>query len=112
MITKVFEVRDRMTFLPVLAVKVGSEQPENSRAEVYLIDRAGFGRPLVILIRLEGSRKAEYDPFAWSDRTMHTAHLYIEDRFDELVSGDVVDVEYILQEKPTPKISERLEDYE
>ena len=38
---------------------------------------------------------------------MHEAHQYIRREFDNLKDGDVVDVEYILGEKPTAKTSER-----
>jgi hypothetical protein len=39
---------------------------------------------------------------------MPVAHDWIRAHFDELEDGDVVDVEFILKEKPKPKISERL----
>jgi hypothetical protein len=109
MITKLFEIRDRGTCIPALAVQVGCPQWGNTPAENWLLERAGYGRPMVILTFLEGSRNAEYDPFAWNDRTMRTAHKYIEEHFDELESGAVICVEYILGERGTPKVSERLE---
>jgi hypothetical protein len=39
---------------------------------------------------------------------MPVSHNYIIDHFDELADGDVVDVEFILGEKPAKKVSERL----
>ena len=107
--TKLFEIRDKDTLIPALAVQVGFPQSGNTPAEGWLLERAGYGRPMVILTFLEGSRNAEYDPFACNDRTMRTAHQYIEEHFDELESGAVVCVEYILGERTIPKISERLE---
>jgi hypothetical protein len=38
---------------------------------------------------------------------MKTAHAYIEEKWDELGSGVVIDVEYILGETRTYKASER-----
>jgi len=107
--TKLFEIRDRATFIPAIAVKIGGYQPENTEPERYLARRAGYGEPCVLLTFLIGSRKAEYDPYAWGDRTMKVAHHYIEEHFDELESGAVIDVEWCLGERPTPKVSEREE---
>ena len=105
--TKLFEVRDRGTFIPVIAtlmIPVGTE----ADAEAFLLKRAGFDfdSAFVLLARLEGG-DALYDPFGWVNRTMRTAHIYIQDNWDALRSGDVVDVEFILGERPAPKISER-----
>ncbi len=38
-------------------------------------------------------------------------HTWLIDHFDEIESGAVVDVEFILGEKPAPKVSEREEAY-
>ncbi len=114
--TKVFEIRDKGTFIPVIAVEVETQLEE----ERYLLSRAGYGRypsgECVILIRAECSgvdRNATYDPYAWGSgggRTYQVAHNYIIGNWRNLQSGDVIDVEFILGEKPAPKISERLED--
>lgn len=54
--------------------------------------------------------QAEYDSFNWSNaRTMHVAHEYLKEHFDDLESGAVIDVEFILGETETPKRSEREE---
>jgi hypothetical protein len=109
---KIFEVRDRMTFMPVLAVRLGSE----GEAERYLLSRAGYGvtaadqARYVLLMRLGGGHgEFNCDPHEWSQatRTIPMAHRYILEHWDELESGDVVDVEYICGETPMPKRSER-----
>lgn len=110
---KLFELRDRMTFIPVLAVRMS--EPCNV-AENYLLIRAGYrfhGEPgestMVLLTRAQGRNdKANSDPMDWGDRTFSTAHEYITRNFTELQSGDVIDVEFILKESAEPKISERL----
>lgn len=100
--TKPIEIRDRGTFIPALAARV-------SPADGFLIARAGFVEPAVILIHLQ-SMDCHYDPFGWpasAGRTMREAHKHIEQRWDEIAPGAVVDVEYILGETEEPKVSER-----
>jgi hypothetical protein len=106
MIVKAFEVRDRGTFIPVAAIKL---EPADER-ERWLLGRAGFyidPNPYVILIRLiDGS--GSHDPWGHgAARTMNVAHRHILDNWDTLGAGQVLDVEYILGEKPTPKLSEQ-----
>ena len=43
------------------------------------------------------------------DRTYHVAHLYVQQHWDEITSGDVVDVEFVLGETDAPKESEIVE---
>ena len=106
--TIMLEIRDRATTIPALAVVMCATQEEERR----LLARAGFpidsGNPLVMLMRLE-DQEAHCDAFAWNrgrGRTMHEAHLWIQQHHEELVNGDVVDVEYILGESAAPKKSE------
>jgi len=94
MITKTLAIVDEGTFIPVMATKM---TPANS-AEHRLLDRAGYGSPYN-LVRLEDLRKGygTYNAFDWGEsRTWHLAHLYIIKNFDNLVSGDHVDVMEII----------------
>lgn len=111
MTIKMFEVRDRATFIPVVAIQLGSD----NEAERWLLSRSGFGQSeeeqqqYLLLIRIS-DQECHYDPFYWkSRRTMREAHLYIRDNFEVLETGAVVDIEYILNESPERKVSERLE---
>lgn len=117
---KTFEVRDAATFIPCVAVlcdpetwNLGVIVAEPTEADVYLLRRAGYGAPrLVIFTRLDGhpSNIAPYDPFEWGrNRTMTVAHEYVSGHWDELESGVVIDVEFILGESKKPKESERTE---
>jgi len=103
---KLFEIRDRATFLPVMAVKMYSEND----GENYLLKRTGFSfvNPLIAVCTLH-QMEANYDPYEWgrASRTMFVAHQYIQENFDDLKTGDVVDVECILGETTQCKISER-----
>ena len=110
---KLFEVRDRGTCIPVCALRWAGQ----TESERWLLDHAGYGRDektqadYILVAPLVGQEKGQitYDAFHWSvGRTLHEAHLYLMDHFDEMQSGDVVDVEFILSETTTPKISERL----
>lgn len=104
---KLFEIRDRATFIPVFAFRAfpRSSSPE----EAYLWRRSGYGDDgLIIVGRLEGGG-CQFDPFEWGGaRTLTAAHQFIENNFDALASGEVIDVEFILSEKPEKKISERI----
>jgi hypothetical protein len=97
--TKLFEIRDRGTFVPAMAIRV-------SGADGYLMRRAGFDSPMVYLVML-ATEKCRYDPYNWDNmRTMGNAHNFIQAQWDTLTTGDVVDVEFILGETLEPKQSE------
>ncbi len=109
--TKVFEVRDRATFIPVMAIKLN---PHNE-AERYLLARSGYGRTphdqnkYVLLSQLDGGNgKITCDSYDWgTERTMGVAHRHIIENFDKLVPGEVIDVEFVLGETTVSKISEQ-----
>ena len=107
--TKVFEIRDACTFVPVMAIRgIPAKMDEPAK---YLIKRAGWNedRYFVYLISLNDCR-CQYDPNKWNGcRTLGNAHNYILRNWDELSDGDVIDIQYILKETPTPKKSERIE---
>ena len=107
--TKLIEVRDAGTFIPVLCVRPSP----SSGPEEYLWARSGYGHnPETYVLVGEingGSGLLLSDPYGWRSRTLRLAHTYIEARWDELVTGDVVDVEFIQGGTPAPKVSERLE---
>lgn len=113
MIAKTFEVRDDGTFIPVMAIKL----MPGSEAERYLLARAGYGNiprrqaEYVVVVTLDPPLRAEYDPWEWNNgsRTMLNAHLWIRDHFDDLPSGSVVDVEYIMGITTAPKMPEAME---
>ena len=112
MIAKLFEIRDRATFIPIMAVQCC---PIMS-GERYLLSRAGYGPTAaeqiqyVLMCEINGGGgKVHCDPIKWGRhaRTLQVAHQYIMDNWINLLSGDVIDVEYILGETTTPKVSEQ-----
>lgn len=105
--SKLFELRDKGTFVPVIATRL---EP-TGEAERYLLARTGYGsnkdaqRQYVMLWKLEGG-PATYDVYDWRSRTLQVAHDHILKHFDELKAGQVIDVEYLLGESEQPKESE------
>lgn len=113
MTPKLLEIRDCGTCIPVLAIRL---EPENE-AERWLLARSGFGitpdaqREYIAVWKLDGGRDVcTTDPFqhGGGPRTMPTAHQFIEQHFDELESGAVVDVRFLLGETTEPAKSDRL----
>lgn len=113
MISKIVEIRDSGTFIPALAVKLGS----NIEQERWLLSSSGFGLTFedqaqyVVLCKINGGEPCacHIDPFAWGQnpRTMFVAHQWLREHFDELHFGGVIDVEYILGMREAPKTSDR-----
>lgn len=119
---KLFEVRDKGTFMPVLAVLL-SPGPcatrEEFTGEMFLLGRCGMpaekqcvgippsNRYVLMTPIYSHPEKATTDPYDWGDRTRHTAHLHIIEAWHALRSGDVIDVEYLLGETQTKKVSEK-----
>lgn len=123
--TKLFELRDAGTFIPMLAVKLLVHDHDSRNIaernadehEEFLLRRAGYCRdeildhgedlePYILLINLI-SNEATYDPFKWSNHHTYTpAHLYIRSNWELLVSGQVIDVEFLRGERTEPKKSE------
>jgi hypothetical protein len=106
--TKILEIRDSGTFIPVVAVDMN---PENE-AQRYYLRRSGFpcdGAPNIAITHIRASGDPCWnDPFGWGGRTYPVAHNYIIQHWHEMSDGDVVDVAFILGETETPKVSERI----
>ena len=109
---KLFEVRDSMTMIPVMAINTNTLRMAAEEKEHWLMMRAGYGaNDLIMMCRaLDGNfryNSFEHDP-SGTTRTMKVAHEHIQNNWDHLNSGDVIDVEFILGETTEPKESERL----
>jgi len=103
--TKVFELRDKGTFIPILCSLV-SKNASSIDQENWLFRRAGFGGDLIQLSSF-ARQQSNYDYYEWNDRTYTTAHKYIEENWHDLEGGAVIDVELILGETEEKKKSER-----
>lgn len=101
MTTKILEIRDRMTLLYFLCVSLEPEDEWTRR----ILSHSGYGfqpeiqRRYIVVCSLRGgvNGRAHDDPYEWGDRTYKTAHLYIATNWDTLKTGDVVDVEKIIE---------------
>jgi hypothetical protein len=106
--TKCLEIRDSGTFIPVICIWPVAVND----AQRYLLKRDGYRadhtEQCIIMINAQ-CYGAEYSPYSWNDsRTKRNAHLYIQAHWSELCDGDVIDVEFILGETASPKLSERV----
>ena len=108
---KLVEIRDRATFIPAMIIRMWSDDPK----ERYLLERAGYSLSMndILLCRIDGGDdvEAQIDPLEWgyNPRTMRVAHHSIVKRgWHNIGSGQVIDVEYILGETDTAKVSERI----
>lgn len=102
---KCLEIRDRATFIPVICI----EPVADNDRQAYLLRRDGYiggGESCIIMID-SGCRGVANDPYDWPGRTKRAAHNWIQDNWSSLADGDVVDIEFILGESTTKKVSER-----
>jgi hypothetical protein len=107
------EIRDSATFIPALAIRLDS----HCEQDCYLLTRAGYGSTpteqgeYILLIHLE-SMKCATDPMDWGNRTMQEAHRYLIEQAraqsPQFEHGEVIDVQFILGEADSPKVSERI----
>jgi hypothetical protein len=90
----------------VIAIKLSAD---NAR-ERALLNRAGYGEGMDYFMVFDAQGGyATYDPFDSpldSGRTLHIAHRWIEQHWDELETGDVFDVQFILGETTSAKESQ------
>lgn len=104
--TKLFEVRDHATCIPVMATKLDPTCEQDR----YLLARSGFGRSAeaqreyVVMATINGGDgNSHCDPFKWmGSRTLHAAHRHLVVHFDDYPSGSVIDVRFILGETDAP----------
>jgi len=104
--TKLFELRDHGTFIPLLCIKV-SRLNENP-FEAKMAWRYGYSDngSIIVTHLAVPERGCHADPFEWRDRTFHTAHLHVAANWDKLRSGDLIDVRILLGETTEPCASE------
>jgi hypothetical protein len=111
--TKLFEVRDKMTFIPVICIKLEPGNP----ADQYLLGMAGYGlrtdeqSEYILYGKLQGGQMSS-SPMDHNNvevRTNRVAHSHIIGHWEELNSGDVIDVEFIVGETGIAKTSQRLQ---
>ena len=109
--TKLFEVRDRATCIPVIAIRPSIADFETER---WLWGRGGFGshpEEYVLVAKLDNESVLTSDPYKQGPfRTMLEATKFIRANFADLETGNVIDIEFILGETDIPKESDRFYD--
>lgn len=104
---KCLEIRDEMTFLPVICVRPAPVNEEQR----YLLRRDGYtgssDEKCIIMIDAQ-CRGAAYNPFDWQSATKMNAHSFIEQNWETLKDGDVIDVQFILGRSAAKMVSERV----
>lgn len=109
---KLFEVRAPATCMPVMAIKLSASY-EAYEAEAWLLRTSGYGATayswtnyiFVFPIGREG--RAVTDPYKQDCEELHQAHLYIDEHFDELEPGAVIDTSFITGRTTEPVKSDR-----
>jgi hypothetical protein len=115
--TKLFELRDRATFIPAIAIALRPERPETYEGteteeqlsqERYLLRRLGYSYDgiTILLTALNGNHPAYTDPYDWTLEPWVTVHTWLEKHWDEVQSGAVLDGEFLRGETLAPKCSE------
>lgn len=102
MLTKLLEIRDEGTCIPAMATEAVGE---NVQQEAVL-RRAGYGEGRCIILQHLHKGSSTYNAYDWPSRTYRQAHLYIIEHWDELVDGDVIDVQFVIGETTVKKTSE------
>ncbi len=102
---KYFEIRDVNTFCPVMAVKMSSD----NEAESFLLGKAGFKNASCVQLQFLNGMLIHLYPHEWKGQWSQDVHKYIEHYFDSLVTGQVIDMEFVRAERDKPRISERFD---
>jgi hypothetical protein len=111
---KLFEVRDRMTLIPCIAMRPEITGEGKGSRDVWLLSKAGYGKnpkdnvSYVFFTPLTGLHEHEIycDYFTWINPTLRVAHEYIQRNWLFLTTGDVIDIEFITGQSKTPKLSD------
>jgi ABC-type uncharacterized transport system auxiliary subunit len=103
--SKIFEIRDRATFIVAAATKVVVKKAQAH--ERKLLQSVGYlqSSDTIVLTSLS-TGKSQIDPINWGDRTMRVAHDYLIEKFSDLDNTAVIDVQFILGETEEKKTTE------
>jgi len=106
---KLFEIRDKGTFIPAIAIRLTTDHYLLYRAGWHNLGKPSTTPPPVLLAQIGGGQgRVCSDVYDWTSRTMQVAHSHIEENWNTLSSGQVIDVEYILGITQKPKQSEEV----
>ena len=105
-LTKVFDVRDSMTQMTVFVTELGhnaNEDEKNATAYAGFTDNEDEQHRYHIFYE-PTLKNGSHDVYEWYHRrTEFCAFSFIKDRFDVLVPGQIIDVEFLLAETEVSK---------
>ena len=111
--TKLFEVRDRSTFIVLMVTRL---QP-SCKQDRYLLARSGYGTTqddqsrYFWACKIDGGRGlGACDPYEFGCSTTRQAFQHIKEQWDYLPSGSVICTEYLRGDRAEPKRSEASND--
>lgn len=90
--TKFFEIRDEATCIPVLCTLMESTSP----VDKSFLRRSGYGPGQLLVLYFDlNTNRGGYDSHDHKSKTHRIAHTYIQENWDRLSNGDVIDVGFI-----------------
>lgn len=94
----IFEVKNYGLSIPVMATMLSNNS--GNIDEDKLLSDVGYGNHGTCLLTTLKTGATRNSPFKWDfSRTLYKVHSYTQDRYYELKSGDVINVQCILNEK-------------
>jgi hypothetical protein len=93
MIVKYIKILDRGVSIPAAVMKAAYSNEEQRQ----ILRDADLHSNSILLMNLV-DKVVKSDPIHWFTRTMTTAHKHLNENFDLIKDGEVIDVEFILGE--------------
>ena len=107
---KFLEVRADGFFLPMLAVGFYPVKNDLTSRETWIINRAGrSGKHTQVILFNLISGLSSWNPESWTERETTIVHVHLLENWLDVKSGDVIDINYLLKERKTVRISEQFE---
>lgn len=103
---KLFELRDHATCIPVMCIQGNANEGFNGQ-ERWLLNHSGWGESDFCYMIVLGDPRCQYDPYAWQPGTLRECHDYIQNHWDALESGAVIDARVIRGETNIAAVSDR-----
>jgi len=106
---KFLEVRADGYFLSMLAVGAYPTIDKLNDREIWILNRAGrSAKHTQILLMDLVSGASSWEPGNWTDRETTITHVHLLSNWKSIKSGDVIDIQYILGERKTIRLSEQV----
>lgn len=103
---RIFEVRLGDDVYSVMALEMSDEVSE---MRVWLLGRAGFKRdqPNQYQVTILDTEESHFDFKDWSESWQRNLHKYVEEQFNHIYDGKVIDLDHLMAERDSPRLSSR-----